>query len=182
MASTSRTPWRSIRRPDARASSRRGGTATRRAVRCPGGPAREVASPTATPWLPLPPDLDRRNVEAETTDPDSVLAFYRRLLWLRRENAALYGGAQELVDVGDADVLAYRRAAEGASALVLLNFASRPATVQLPDASPTGAAAFAASGRRGLWRVALSTHERTSGDALAGPVILAPLEVLIAYD
>jgi alpha-glucosidase len=136
----------------------------------------------ARPWLPLPPDLDRRNVEAETKDPDSVLAFYRRLLWVRRETTALHGGAQELVDVGDVDVLAYRRAAEGASALVVLNFASRPATVQLPDAAPTGAAAFAASGRRGLWRVALSTHERTSGDALAGPVNLAPLEAIIAYD
>jgi alpha-glucosidase len=137
---------------------------------------------TGTPWLPLPPDLARRNVQAATDDPDSVLSFYRRLIWLRRATPAITRGTQELLDVGDADVLAYRRATATGSALVLLNFAARSATVQLPDAAPTDAAAFAASGRRGAWRTALSTHGRTAGETLAGPAILAPLEALIAYD
>jgi alpha-glucosidase len=137
---------------------------------------------TGKPWLPLPPDLDRRNVATESADPGSVLAFYRRLLWLRRATPSLNEGSQELLDVGDADVLAYRRGTPGGSALVLLNFAARSATAQLPDAAPTGAATFAASGRRGAWRTAMSTHGRASGETLTGPVILAPMEALIAYD
>jgi hypothetical protein len=103
-------------------------------------------------------------------------------VWLRRATPALHEGSQELLDLGDADVLAYRRTVPRGSSLLLLNFATRPATVQLPDAAGTNAAAFAASGRRGAWRTALSTHGRVSGETLTGPVILAPLEALIAYD
>jgi hypothetical protein len=33
-----------------------------------------------------------------------------------------------------------------------------------------------------MWRIALSTHDRTVGEALAGPLALAPNEALIAYD
>jgi alpha-glucosidase len=137
---------------------------------------------TGRPWLPLPPDADERNVERQSADPESVLAVYRRVIALRRELAPLHEGTEELLDAGDPDVFAYRRVAGGRSALVLLNFAARPATVQVPDAAATNAAAFATSGLRGTWRTALSTHRRKSGETLTGPVILAPLEALIAYD
>lgn len=123
------------------------------------------------PWLPLPPDVDERNVARQAADPDSVLSLYRRLIRLRREVPALNRGSQNLLDAGDADVLAYRRASDGRSAIVALNFASRPATVSLPAPGPAGA-----------WRIALSTHPRTLGDMLAMPAVLAPLEALIAYD
>ena len=127
---------------------------------------------TARPWLPLPPDLDGRNVERQAADPNSVLSLYRRLIWLRRSTPPLQEGSQQLLDVGDADVLAYLRIAGGRSVAVLLNFSStRSATVRLPQATPGQA-----------WRVALSTHDRRAGDALEGAVGLAPLEALIAYD
>ena len=134
-----------------------------------GGPGGGFTS--GTPWLPLPPDVALRNVERQAADPDSVLSFYRRMLGLRRATPALERGTQELRDAGDLDVLSYVRRTEGASAAVLLNFASRPAVVQVPAPAP---------GRS--WRVALSTHPRNAGEALAGPVTLAPLEALIAYD
>jgi alpha-glucosidase len=123
------------------------------------------------PWLPLPPDVDTRNVERQAADPGSVLSLYRRLVRLRREQPAITDGSQVMLDAGDADVLAYRRAGNGGSAVVALNFATRDATVRLP-APRTG----------GGWRIALSTHARSAGEALAEPVILAPLEALIAYD
>jgi len=126
---------------------------------------------TGRPWLPLPPDLPVRNIERQAADRGSVLSFYRRLLRLRREAPNLQQGTQELVAAGDVEVLAYVRRREGSSAFVALNFASRPATVELP-ALTTG----------GSWRVALSTHTRTIGEELASPVTLAPLEALIAYD
>ena len=126
---------------------------------------------TGRPWLPLPPDYTERNVTRQSADPDSVLSFYRRLLRARRELPALRQGTQELVEAGDVDVLSWVRRTEGTSAIVALNFASRPADIRLP-----------VSLRGRPWRVSLSTHPRTADEALGGPVTLAPLEALIAYD
>jgi alpha-glucosidase len=126
---------------------------------------------TGRPWLPLPPDLAARNVERQSEDPDSVLEMYRRLLSLRRSTPALQRGSQVLLDVGDGNVLAYLREADGRSVAVLLNFGTRSASAVLPHATPAQA-----------WRVAFSTHDRRAGDALEGAVNLAPLEALIAYD
>jgi alpha-glucosidase len=123
---------------------------------------------TGRPRLPIAPDAETRNVEAQSADPDSVLSFYRRLIWLRRETAALGEGEQELLDVGDPDVLAYGRRAEGSAALVLLNFEKRPATIRVPP-SPWG-----------TWRVALSTHAGASRELPEGSFALEPLEVVVA--
>jgi alpha-glucosidase len=147
---------------------------------------------TGTPWLPLPPDADVRNVQKESSEPESVLNVYRRLLRLRAAAPVLNSGGQELLDVGHGDVLAYVRhlgatwtaeaagtpdAAAGGSpgespdALVLLNFASRPASVRVP---------VARSGRP--WRARLSTHPRPVAEILTAPLTLEPLEALIAFD
>ncbi|MEO5703719.1 MAG: alpha-amylase family glycosyl hydrolase, partial [Candidatus Limnocylindrales bacterium] len=126
---------------------------------------------SGTPWLPQPPDADRRNVEVEAANPRSVLSHYRRLTRLREAHVALTTGTQELLDTGDTDVLAYRRQADGRSVLVALNFAAVPTTISLPT-----------PGSRTGWRIALSTHDRNGADTLVGPVTLAPLEALIAYD
>ena len=123
------------------------------------------------PWLPLPPDLGDRNVARQARDPESVLSLYRQLLRVRRESPALQRGSQEAADVGDADVLAYLRRDADRSVFVALNFASRPAAIRLPQPAPGSP-----------WRISLSTHGRQPGDPLAEPVILAPLEALIAYD
>jgi alpha-glucosidase len=121
------------------------------------------------PWLPLPPDAATRNVEVQRGDPSSVLAWYRRLLWLRRETPALQRGGQRLLEVGDADVLAFVRDGDGPDALVLLNFGDTPVAVGVPEPG---------SGR--AWRPALSTHPRAEDQAMAGTVTLAPLEAVIA--
>ena len=119
--------------------------------------------------LPLPPDVDVRNVAAQSQDAESVLSYYRRALRLRREMPALNSGAQEPVEPGDPDVVAYVRRTEGQAALILLNFASRPAAVRVPAAAAGG-----------TWRVSLSTHPRGPDEALGGSATLAPLEALIA--
>jgi alpha-glucosidase len=126
---------------------------------------------TGRPWLPLSPDASVRNVAAQSADSQSVLSFYRRLLWLRREMSALRAGSQELVDTGKPDVLAYTRRAADGGAFVALNFASRPARVVVPPA-----------GLGTSWRISLSTHPRTAEEALQGEATLAPLEALIAVD
>jgi alpha-glucosidase len=126
---------------------------------------------TGRPWLPVAPDAAQRNVAVQSADPDSVLSFYRRLIALRRGTPAIGHGDQELLDVGDADVLAYTRTTEGSSALVLLNFASREATVELP-----------AAGAGRSWHVALSSHRDAAFDELVSPWTLRPLEALVAVE
>jgi glycosidase len=120
------------------------------------------------PWLPLPPDAATRNVEVQGSDPESVLAWYRRLLRLRRETPALQRGGQRLLEVGEANVLAFVRDGDGADTLVVLNFGDTPATIEVP--APLGG---------GAWRPALSTHGRPDDQAIAGSVTVAPLEALI---
>jgi glycosidase len=47
---------------------------------------------TAEPWLPVNPNHDEINVEAERADPDSVWHYYRDLIDLRsREDVLVYG-------------------------------------------------------------------------------------------
>ena len=127
---------------------------------------------SGAPWLPMSPDAPARNVEAQSADPESVLAWYRRLLGLRRATPALHRGAQTLLDAGHPDVLGYLRdAGDGGHAFVALNFADTAAIIERPAASPG----------RG-WTVALSTEARSAGEALGEHVALGPLEALIAVE
>ena len=123
------------------------------------------------PSLPLGPDTEARNVAAQSGEPASVLSMYRRLVQLRRSIPALALGDQQLLDVRDPDVLAYRRSLDGRSAVVALNFASRSAGIRLPTLAD-GAS----------WQVALPSDAREAGARLSDTVTLSPLEVLIAYD
>jgi alpha-glucosidase len=68
-------------------------------------------------WLPMPLDWAEFTVEAESKDPDSTLALYRRATGLRRDLAEIHGTSFEWVDA-PADCLAYRR---GEQLLVFLN-------------------------------------------------------------
>jgi len=121
------------------------------------------------PWLPIAPDAAERNVARQADDPESILSFYRRLIALRHATSALGRGGQELLDVGDRDVLAYIRSDGDASAIVLLNFASRPASVAVP-----------ASHHGRPWRIALSTHDHQQNEDLGELRTLRPLEALVA--
>ncbi|HSH05764.1 MAG TPA: alpha-amylase family glycosyl hydrolase, partial [Anaerolineae bacterium] len=53
---------------------------------------------TGKPWLPLSADYEQRNVAVQSEDEGSILNLYRRLLWLRRERAALNRGDYEGVE------------------------------------------------------------------------------------
>lgn len=82
-------------------------------------------------WLPVPPSHASRNVAAERRDPDSILSFYRKLIGLRRSQAALRDGSYEALNREDPEVLAWLRAspARGDSVVVALNMSSKARTV-----------------------------------------------------
>jgi alpha-glucosidase len=86
---------------------------------------------TPDPWLPWPPDADRRNVAALRSDPASILHLYRRLLGARRGSPALREGSLALL-ASPAGVLAWERAHAGDRRIALVNFLAEPARVVLP--------------------------------------------------
>jgi alpha-glucosidase len=74
----------------------------------------------AAPWLPIGPDLERTNVAAQRDDPSSMLTLHRRLLELRRAEAALSVGAWQ--DLGRTDAaIAFLRSAGSDRFLVVAN-------------------------------------------------------------
>ncbi|MCX7620208.1 MAG: alpha-amylase family glycosyl hydrolase [Acidimicrobiales bacterium] len=99
-----------------------------------GSPSHGWAS--ADPWLPWPPEPDKRNVADLTEDPESILHLYRRLIAARKASAALAVGSIELLDGPDV-VLAYRRYAPGDNdRFVLINFSQAPTSAPVDLTGP----------------------------------------------
>jgi len=85
-----------------------------------------------TPWLPVPPSAATINVQAEETNPDSLLAWFRALIRLKRSHPALIGGQHTMLDPQNTAVLSWMRTAPGAPAVVVsANFTLEPQTVNL---------------------------------------------------
>jgi alpha-glucosidase len=79
---------------------------------------------TGTPWLPVPSSVAAHNVESELNDPNSILQFYRQLLQLHHQNAALRDGDYVALNQNDPDVLAYLRRYKDEAVLVVLNMSA----------------------------------------------------------
>jgi len=135
----------------------------------PWGPGPDAGFTTGHPWLRLGPDVDRRNVAAQSSDPDSVLAAYRLLLAARRTQPSLQEGRLRLLRVVDPTVLAYVRDGPGPSVLVMVAFGRDGGQITVPGRS----------GRR--WRPIVGTHldlpDRLIGGARVG---LRPFEGVVA--
>jgi alpha-glucosidase len=98
-------------------------------------------------WLPLGPDHVTHNVAAESHDPKSLLNYYKLLVRLRRENAALRSGVVTVVDENNPNVLSFLRQIDDSTVLVALNCSAFSQTVryQLSGAMAHGTLATLAS-------------------------------------
>jgi glycosidase len=123
---------------------------------------------THRPWLRMAPDAATRNVARQSADPNSVLSFYRRLVWLRRAHPALQVGRyRRLAASGDA--FAYVRATDAETMAVAVNFGRGPARVAL-ESQPDGTG----------WRRLLGTHEGGDNAVPDGSRLeLRPFEAVI---
>lgn len=74
------------------------------------------------PWLRVNPSYPRINVAAEERDPDSLLTWYKRLIWARKASPALTGGSYTPVEPSGRGVFAFFREGGGQRVVVLLNF------------------------------------------------------------
>ena len=85
-----------------------------------------------TPWLPVPPSASTINVEVEKVRPDSLFAWYQRLIRLKKINPVLAQGSNTMLDTANTKVLSWMRETKGAPAVVVsVNFTAEPQTVSL---------------------------------------------------
>ncbi|MFD2998923.1 alpha-amylase family glycosyl hydrolase [Pontibacter toksunensis] len=77
------------------------------------------------PWLRLPDNFRRVNVEAQREDDYSMLTFYRNLIRLRQKEPALHIGDYAPV-ISGGSLLSYIRKHEGRQFLIILNLSHKP--------------------------------------------------------
>jgi oligo-1,6-glucosidase/alpha-glucosidase len=137
-----------------------------------GGDHAGFAASHAKPWLSLHPRASEVNVEAQETEPESLLHCYRGLLALRKECRALSEGALELLPAREVpeDVVAYRRvrgSGEGREeAYVYLNFSGQRVTVT--NEALRGARMF--------------SNLRGARSTFAGEYVLSPYEGIVLFE
>ncbi len=87
---------------------------------------------SGTPWLPVPRSAETVNVKAEERDPDSLFAWYKELIRLKKTVPAFENGANIMLDAENTKVLSWMRQAPGAPQVVVsVNFTAEPQTVNL---------------------------------------------------
>lgn len=123
--------------------------------------------PEATPWLPVAANYPERNVEAQNSDPASMLSLYRALTGLRQREPALSVGNYRSVDANASDVFAYVRMYPGGSTfLIVLNFGSEAHHLDLSRVGASG-------------EIAVATDMRRDGVVALSDLELAPDEGLV---
>ncbi len=74
-----------------------------------------------TPWLSIPENYKDINVETEKSDADSILAYYKKLIQIRKQYRAISEGKIEFIYEIHSEVLAYKRVYGDEEFLVLNN-------------------------------------------------------------
>lgn len=85
------------------------------------------------PWLAVNPNYPEVNVAAAEADDDSVLAFYRRAIALRRELAVVREGNYREFKRVSHELYVYAREMEGQRLMVMCNFADRDTLMRPPQ-------------------------------------------------
>jgi oligo-1,6-glucosidase len=87
---------------------------------------------TGIPWIPVNPDHVRLNVQAQQSDPDSVLTHYKRLIALRHEDPVVRDGHFELLLADHPCLWVFTRTLGGEQLLVAANASGDPVEVPFP--------------------------------------------------
>jgi oligo-1,6-glucosidase len=88
------------------------------------------------PWIRVNPNYETVNAAAEQNDPDSVLAFYRRLIALKTREKVFCRGDFALLPWGGTQGLAFRRGLPGAAGYVFCNASDRPLALETEYREP----------------------------------------------
>ena len=123
---------------------------------------------TVESWLPVHPNYPKVNVEIALHDPNSILNFYRHLIQVRKQSAALRRGRWRTLIHYPHEQMAYLRETEEETVLVVINFAyEQPFVLDVPVDQKN-------------WIVLLST-EYEKGKLINLADTLQPFEVSIMH-
>ncbi len=87
---------------------------------------------TGDPWLPIGPELNKRSVSVQENDPDSLLSFYKNLIWLRKELPSLQTGSYQTLEKGvTSNCFLYLRELDSERLMIAINFSDVKKKVQL---------------------------------------------------
>ncbi|TDE14491.1 alpha-amylase family glycosyl hydrolase [Dyadobacter psychrotolerans] len=121
------------------------------------------------PWLRLPDNFRRINVEAQKNDNYGTLAFYRKLLDIRKSEPALQTGNYSPV-YSDKQIIAFIREKNSDRFLVILNLSHRPCYFRTQQSEYKG-------------EIIISTETEREGARVEGTITLSGDEgVLIRLD
>jgi glycosidase len=85
-------------------------------------------------WLKMHPNYPQINVQKETADPESVLHFYKKLIYLRRKSTyrdIIVYGTFVPMDMGNNNIIAYKRVLDSRVLLVLINMSPESNQINL---------------------------------------------------
>ncbi|MBR3224768.1 MAG: alpha,alpha-phosphotrehalase [Atopobiaceae bacterium] len=90
---------------------------------------------TGTPWLGIPANHDHINARDEMDDPNSVRAYFQRLIALRKEMPLIQVGDVRFLDAPSDEVIAYERTLGDERMVVQCNFSAneQPALTDVGD-------------------------------------------------
>ena len=91
---------------------------------------------TAQPWFPINTNYRQINVAAAEEDPDSLLAFYREAIALRRRLPVVREGSYRELKQASAQLYAYVRDGVGQKLLVVCSFTGRTVYFSAPGDLP----------------------------------------------
>ncbi|GHV48546.1 hypothetical protein AGMMS49546_39150 [Spirochaetia bacterium] len=134
------------------------------------------------PWLPVHPDYVSINAEAERQDADSVFAFYRSMIAVRKKHPDLFFAGDFIPHCEDNPSLivyerSYQKEGRHERALVICNFSDEKQRLDISNIGGKGA--------RGIDRGALVLlgNRRNAGASIGresiGNILLEPLEGLV---
>lgn len=84
------------------------------------------------PWIEVNPNHTWLNADAQYDDPDSVFAYYQRLIALRHERAVIALGTFGRVDAGDPAIFAFERSLDAERLFVVTNLSDDTLDAALP--------------------------------------------------
>lgn len=87
---------------------------------------------TGTPWIKTNPNYPQINLEADRKDPESIFAFYQKLLKLRKEQPAVIEGDLQFHREDSDKLIIYTRSCSEQTMLVITNKSDDTLPVELP--------------------------------------------------
>lgn len=84
----------------------------------------------AEPWLPAADNYRKIHVKAQQDDETSILAFYKKLIELRKEKRVISKGSISFLAEDDEDIMAYRRYLEEEELVVICNLRGKESNVK----------------------------------------------------